>query len=112
MFASITLLTLIVLPILSVAFSWTFDTTPQQCSTLQVSISGSGGQPPYRILIAPYGPSPLKNQIEARAILDQPFAYGSDTVSFELNYPASSQFVAVVSVMHLRSGFALRPYLR
>ncbi|KAF8967447.1 hypothetical protein BDZ97DRAFT_1916732 [Flammula alnicola] len=58
------------------AYTWAFQNTPQQCGNLTVSISNSGGgpgSPPYRILIIPFGPSPLANNIEARKIMDIPF---------------------------------------
>ena len=80
----------------SSAYSWSFQSTPQQCSNLTISVSGSDGKPPYRILILPYGPSPLANNVEARTILDIPFNGRESTVSFKLKYPENSQFVAVV----------------
>ncbi|KAF8806086.1 hypothetical protein BYT27DRAFT_7191388 [Phlegmacium glaucopus] len=82
---------------LSAAYSWNFDSPPQQCSNLTVSLTGSGGKPPYRIMVLPYGPTTLKNNLEVRRILDVPFPDGSTTVSFQLKYPANSQLVAVVS---------------
>jgi hypothetical protein len=83
---------------LSAAYSWNFATPPQQCSNLTVSLVGSGGVPPYRILVLPYGPTPLSSGVEVRTILDVAFPNGSTTVSFPLKYPANSQLVAVVSV--------------
>ncbi|KAG6856125.1 hypothetical protein H0H87_007280 [Tephrocybe sp. NHM501043] len=91
------LLALLALPSFTTAYTWKFDSPPQQCSNLTVSVSGSDGKPPYRILILPSGPSPLKDNIEARTIVDQPFPEGASSVSFKLNYPANSQFVAIVS---------------
>ncbi|KIM35169.1 hypothetical protein M413DRAFT_449880 [Hebeloma cylindrosporum] len=79
------------------AYSWAFQSTPQQCSNLTVTVSGSDGKPPYRILILPFGPTPLANNIEARTILDIPFNGQESSVSFKLKYPENSQFVAVVS---------------
>jgi hypothetical protein len=64
---------------------------------LTIAISGSDGLPPYRALIIPSGPSPLQNNIEVRRIVDVPFEGNSTSVSFKLDYPANSQFVAVVS---------------
>jgi len=58
---------------------------------------GSGGVPPYRLLVLPSGPTPLSSGVEVRKILDVPFPDSSTTLSFQLNYPANSQFVAVVS---------------
>ena len=78
------------------AYSWSFQSMPQQCSNLTVSVTGSDGKPPYRILILPFGPSPLANNIEARTILDIPFNGQESSVSFNLKYPENSQFVAVV----------------
>ena len=78
------------------AYSWSFQSMPQQCSNLTVSITGSDGKPPYRILILPFGPSPLANNTEARTILDVPFNGQESSVSFKLKYPENSQLVAVV----------------
>lgn len=91
-----TILALLALPTLSAAYSWKFENTPQQCQTLKISISGTGGKPPYRLLILPFGPTPLPNNIEARKIIDAPFSGSSNSLSFKLNYPGLSQFVAVV----------------
>ncbi|KAL5523056.1 hypothetical protein ACEPAF_1323 [Sanghuangporus sanghuang] len=79
------------------AFSFNIDNLPQQCSNMSISITGTGGVPPYSVLIIPFGGTPLPNNIEARRILDQSFDGDSTTVSFQLKYPALSQFVAVVS---------------
>ncbi|TFY79395.1 hypothetical protein EWM64_g4616 [Hericium alpestre] len=48
-------------------------------------------------MLIPSGPSPLPNNIEARSIETIPFPDGSTTLNFKLNYPANSQFVAVIS---------------
>ncbi|KIJ15865.1 hypothetical protein PAXINDRAFT_76738 [Paxillus involutus ATCC 200175] len=77
-------------------FSFTFTSQPQQCSNLSLQITGSG-TPPYSVLIIPYGPTPLPNNIEARTIVYQEFSGDSSSVSFQLKYPTNSQFVAVVS---------------
>ncbi|KAF8239486.1 hypothetical protein L208DRAFT_1237100 [Tricholoma matsutake] len=84
-------------PSLSAAWIWTFQNTPQQCKNLTIAITGSNGLPPYRALIVPTGPSPLPNNVEVRRILDVPFVGNSTSVSFQLRYPANSQFVAVIS---------------
>lgn len=77
------------------AYSWTFQNTPQACKNLSIAISGTGGSPPYSVLILPFGASPLSNFVEARRIIAQSF--DNDTsVSFQLKYPENSQFVAVV----------------
>ncbi|KAJ7485360.1 hypothetical protein FB451DRAFT_1337599 [Mycena latifolia] len=83
------------LALLSSAYTWSFASQPTQCGN--VSISVSGGSPPYRVLVIPYGSSPLPNNIEARKIQDEPFPGTSSDLSFKLNYPADSQFVAVLS---------------
>ncbi|KAJ6595774.1 hypothetical protein DFH09DRAFT_1024628 [Mycena vulgaris] len=82
-------------PLLSSAYTWSFTSQPTQCGNVAISVSG--GSPPYQVLIVPFGGSPLPNNIEARKIQDQPFSGTSSNVSFKLNYPANSQFVAVVS---------------
>ncbi|THG96633.1 hypothetical protein EW026_g5230 [Hermanssonia centrifuga] len=87
---------LILLPTLSSAFSFNFESTPRQCQTLSISITGSG-QPPYSVLILPFGPSPLANNTEVRKIFQSNFTGDSTSHSFLLSYPESSQFVAVVS---------------
>ncbi len=93
------LLSLYYLPFAS-AFSFTIDTTPQQCANLSLSISGSDGTPPYSALIIPFGGSPLPNNIEARRIVAQSFGSGTST-SFKLNYPTNSQFIVVVRHNHI-----------
>lgn len=98
------LLSLLALPSLASAYSWKFVEAPKQCSNLSITISGNDGKPPYRVLIVPFGSTPLPNNVEARKILEVPFnGSDSNTVSFKLNYPANSQLVAVVSDS---SGFA------
>lgn len=77
-------------------YSFTFTSEPQQCANLSLQISGSG-EPPYSVLIIPYGPTPLANNVEVRTIVYQPFPGNESSYSFQLNYPATSQFVAVVS---------------
>ncbi|KAI6124564.1 hypothetical protein EDD16DRAFT_555924 [Pisolithus croceorrhizus] len=77
-------------------FSFTFTSEPQQCANLSISITGAG-TPPYSVLIIPYGPSPLPNNVEARTIVYEQFPGNSSSVSFQLKYPSTSQFVAVVS---------------
>jgi len=77
------------------AYSWNFHSPPQQCGNLTIDITGSDGTPPFHMLIIPFGATPLPNNIEARKITEQVFPARSG--SFQLNYPANSQFVAVVS---------------
>lgn len=81
------------------AYTWSFQEAPTQCGNLTVAISGSDGTPPYRILIIPFGPSPLANNIEGRKIMDIPFPNSDTKVQFQLQYPGDSQFVAVVSAI-------------
>ncbi|KAF8165749.1 hypothetical protein B0H34DRAFT_671522 [Crassisporium funariophilum] len=90
------LLTLTTLPSLTRAFTWNFQSTPQQCSNLTVAIQGTDGRPPYRLLILPFGPTPLANSVEVRKIVDVPFEAGAGSVGFLLRYPENSQFVAVI----------------
>ncbi|GLB42253.1 hypothetical protein LshimejAT787_1102680 [Lyophyllum shimeji] len=91
------IVTLLALPSLTAAYTWKFESVPQQCSNLTISISGTDGKPPYRVLILPFGPTPLTNNIEARRIIDKQFPGDSTTLSFKLPYPANSQLVAVVT---------------
>ena len=92
------LLTLSSLSTLSAAYTWKFASPPQQCSNLTVSLWGSGGVPPFRLLVLPNGPTPLSSGVEVRKIVDVPFPDGARSVSFKLRYPAFSQLVAVVSI--------------
>ncbi|KII87601.1 hypothetical protein PLICRDRAFT_111857 [Plicaturopsis crispa FD-325 SS-3] len=89
--------TLVISPSVVVGFSFSITSTPQQCQNLSLSISGSGGQAPYSVVVIPFGPSPLPNNIEARRITNTNFTGSSTDVSFQLKYPTNSQFVAVVS---------------
>jgi hypothetical protein len=94
-------ITLLALPLaiyLRVAsgFSFTINNIPQQCSYLNISITGSG-QPPYTAYVLPYGPSPLPNNTEPREVLTQPFIGNATSLTFQLTYPEYSQFVIVVS---------------
>lgn len=87
----------LLLPVqLASAYTWSFQSKPTQCEDLSIKISGSDGKPPYRVLIVPYGPSPLDNNIEARRIVAEEADGDSDTITFQLKYPENSQFVAVV----------------
>ncbi len=83
-------------PLLANAYTWQFTSQPRQCQTVSLSVQGSGGQPPYSLLIIPTGPSPLPNNTEVRTIENIPFSGSSTTLSFKLNYPENSSFVAVV----------------
>jgi hypothetical protein len=90
-------LTVILLfPLLVNAYTWQFISQPRQCQNVTLSVQGSGGQPPYSLLLIPTGPSPLPNNTEVRSVLNIPFSGTSTTLSFNLNYPENSSFVAVV----------------
>ena len=88
---------LLLQPTLSTAYSWVLNSPATQCSNLSISITGSDGVPPYRVLVIPSGPTPLLRNTEVRSVIDHPFDENSMTTSFAINYPANSQFVAVVS---------------
>ncbi|KAI0792354.1 hypothetical protein C8Q75DRAFT_706106, partial [Abortiporus biennis] len=90
-------LSFLLLPSLSLAYSFEFTSIPRQCGNLSISLNGTGGVPPYRVLIIPVGPSPLPNNVEARRITQQNFTGSDTTVTFQLKFPTNSQFVAVVS---------------
>jgi hypothetical protein len=87
---------ILLLPLLANAYTWQFTSQPHQCQNVSLSVQGSGGQPPYSLLIIPTGPSPLPNNVEVRTIQNIPFSGTSTTLSFNLNYPENSSFVAVV----------------
>jgi hypothetical protein len=80
------------------AFSWSFVHAPQQCGNLSIVVNGTDGIPPYRVLIIPFGPTPLANAVEARRIMDVAFPGTANKVEFMLKYPENSQFVAVVGI--------------
>jgi hypothetical protein len=87
---------ILLFPLLVNAYTWQFTSQPHQCQNVTLSVQGSGGQPPYSLLIIPTGPSPLPNNTEVRSVLNIPFSGTSTTLSFNLNYPENSSFVAVV----------------
>ncbi|KAF9269576.1 hypothetical protein L218DRAFT_1072400 [Marasmius fiardii PR-910] len=87
-------LLLLEFPLLSFGYTWQFKQTPTQCGQLTISI-GSGGKPPYTVLILPSGPTPFSNGTEVRRILEQ--KSDSSDITFQLKYPSNTQFVAVVS---------------
>ncbi|KAH8101119.1 hypothetical protein BXZ70DRAFT_1007516 [Cristinia sonorae] len=96
MLVLLSLSTAALLPSMAAAFSFNFDNTPTQCGNLSLSVTGAG-TPPYRVLIVPFGASPLPGNIEARKITEQTFSANATSVSFQLKFPENSQFVAVVS---------------
>ena len=77
----------------SAAYSWHLNSTPKQCSNLSISVTGSDGVPPYHVLVVPVGPP--KTKAEVRGVIDKSF--NENSFSFAINYPAGTQFVAVVS---------------
>ncbi|KAH8834202.1 hypothetical protein DL96DRAFT_1756600, partial [Flagelloscypha sp. PMI_526] len=90
------------------AYTWAFENNPAQCQSLRVKIQGDDGQPPFRLLLLPYGAAP--GQYETRYIQTITFNT-SDHLDFQLNYPSNSQFVAVVSVLHgFASGGTSKPW--
>lgn len=83
------------------AYTWSFLDPPTQCGILSINISGSDGIPPFRVLIIPFGPSPLNN-VEVRNLIDMEFSANASQVQFQLPYPENSQLVAVVSWILLK----------
>jgi len=81
-------------PLVASAFTWSFKGgQPTQCGN--VTISAAGGSPPYSVLIVPIGSTSLPGNIEARKI--QSTTSNSPDITFKLNYPANTQFIAVLS---------------
>ncbi|KAF9524375.1 hypothetical protein CPB83DRAFT_820274 [Crepidotus variabilis] len=83
------------------AYTWKFQQQPRECSNLTVSVKG--GQPPYRLLIVPSGMYEGDPNTDPRRILQHAFTGNDKEATFQLKYPVSSQFVALVSDA---SGFA------
>ena len=105
-------LTVILLfPLLVNAYSWQFTSLPRQCQNVSLSIQGSGGQPPYSLLIIPFGASPFPNSTEVRSVQSIPFLGTNTSLSFKLNYPANSSFVAVVRSYLSRHIFSVIPHI-
>lgn len=75
------------------AFTFTFSSNPTQCSPLTVTVDG--GTAPYRLNLIPAGPMP-RGLTEIRTIVDVEFSDKTFTVD-ALKFPASSQFIAMVS---------------
>ena len=90
------IISIVLRPITVRAYTWSFLDAPTQCGALSINISGSGGIPPFRVLIVPFGPSPLNN-VEVRNLIDMEFPDNASQVQFQLPYPENSQLVAVVS---------------
>ena len=72
------------------AFTFWFTSTPTQCQNM--TVQWSGGTAPFTLLLVPTG----HLDPETRTIKQLNVPSGS-SVSFVLDYPAKSQFVAVLS---------------
>jgi hypothetical protein len=86
---------LFLFPSLAAAYTFKFTSVPTQCQELSLSIDGQGS-PPYTVLIIPVGPSTALNNVEVRKVVYQTFPNNGTTVSFPLQFPTNSQFVAAV----------------
>jgi hypothetical protein len=94
-------------PSLAAAYTFKFTSVPTQCQELSLAIEGQGS-PPYEVLIIPVGPSTAPNNVEVRTVVDKTFPNNGTAVSFPLQFPTNSQFVAVVRLFTLScSSFAL-----
>jgi len=82
-------------PPYTTAYTWQFTSQPRQCQNVSIAVQGSG-KPPYSLLIIPSGPTPLSNNTEVRTIQNISFPGSSTSLSFKLNFPENSSFVAVV----------------
>ena len=71
-------------------FSFWFTSQPTQCAN--TTVQWSGGQPPYTLLLVPVG----HLNPETRTIAQFDIEQGNE-VTFQLLYPAQSQFVAVLN---------------
>ena len=90
---------LLAFPSSSLGYTWNFKSTPTQCGQLTIAINGQG-KPPYSVLLLPSGPTPFPNGVEIRTIVEEKSSGDSSEITFQLKYPAESQFVAVVSRVH------------
>src|SRR5713226_7413208 len=95
---------LLLFPLLANAYTWQFTSQPVQCRNISLSIQGSG-QPPYSLLLLYTGPIPFQKSTEFRKNHNIPFS--GTSVSFMLDYPETSTFVAVVRSSHLSRRFFL-----
>ena len=77
------------------SYSWSFTSQPLQCQNVSIAVQGSG-QPPYSLFLLPTGPAPIQKFPEFRQYQTIPFTGSSTTLTFNLNYPENSSFVAVV----------------
>ncbi|KAF8267223.1 hypothetical protein EI94DRAFT_64833 [Lactarius quietus] len=83
-------------PSYTTAYTWQLTSPPSQCQNVSIAIQGSG-QPPYSLLLLPHGPNPLPEYPEDREIQNFRFTGNGSSLSFFLDYPENSSFVAVVS---------------
>ncbi|KAL4263627.1 hypothetical protein AB1N83_005800 [Pleurotus pulmonarius] len=65
-------------------YSFTIS-TPRQCQNLTVSITGEDGQPPYRLLLVPFGPSPLPDNVEFVAVVSDAAGFGTGGTGIATN---------------------------
>ncbi|KIL62410.1 hypothetical protein M378DRAFT_165776 [Amanita muscaria Koide BX008] len=79
----------------SVAYSWQLNAAPVQCTDISITITGTDGQPPYSVLVVPFGPPPFGADV--RGVIQKNFDGNSNSVNVPIKYPANTQFVAVVS---------------
>ncbi|KAH8823286.1 hypothetical protein DL96DRAFT_1469348 [Flagelloscypha sp. PMI_526] len=92
---------------LAYPYTWKFENNPTQCQSLRVRIQGDWtSNPPYRLLLVPFGTWPAKYNGQQPA--PQLFTFSaaennSWTLDFQLRYPVDSQLVAVVGDVN---GFA------
>ncbi|KAL5527360.1 hypothetical protein ACEPAG_6151 [Sanghuangporus baumii] len=72
------------------AFTFYFTSTPTQCANL--TVEWTGGQAPFTLLLVPVG----HLNPETRTIIQKDVPSGT-SISFVLDFPAQSQFVAVLN---------------
>ena len=88
-------LLILLLPLSVSAYSWRFTTAPAQCQNLTVEISG--GTAPYNVIILPFGPTPFPDTIATRRTISLNSTGNDNKLTWQANYPATAQLVAVVS---------------
>src|SRR5438132_770866 len=103
-FPFLPVLALVVFPLSANTYSFEFTSQPIQCQDLSLKITGTGGNPPYQLVLVPSGPTPLPGDVEPRIVTVKNFTSNQDTLTFKLQYPGNSKFVAVVcTFLKLRS---------
>ena len=83
------------------AFDYHFSpSTPQQCASANVIVTGNDTSLPLDLLLIPYGPLPLSDA--SKTIYEIPFN-GPDPyrINFQVKYPTGTQFVALVNAILL-----------